>query len=114
MLGKKLSGAQRRKRNLELEKEASKSSKFLQRFLKKANVESGGEKLIAHHDTEIALIGDGNEIEDNERSIQISCTLQYKVAENEDVFVSTAEQESMHDDATTESDNTPTSASVLM
>ena len=101
MSEKKLSVAQRRKRKLELEKEACKSSKVLQRFLKKANVESGGEELVAHEgndDIEIALIGDGYEIEDNEGSSRISCT---------------AEQESMHDGATTESDNTPTSANYF-
>ena len=56
---------------------------------------------------EIALVGDGNEIEDDEESIRSSCTSQLNVVENKDVFVSTAEQEIMHDDAIAESDNTP-------
>ena len=43
MSGKKLSGAKRRKRNLELEKEACKSSKVIWWFLKKANIEGGNE-----------------------------------------------------------------------
>ena len=34
---------------------------------------------------EIALIGDVNEIEDDEDSIRSSCTSQFKVVENEDV-----------------------------
>ena len=46
-------------------------------------------------------------------SRKVSGTSQLKVAENEDVFVTTAEQESMHEDATAESDNTPTTASAL-
>ena len=63
---------------MEFEKKACKSSKVLQRFLKKANVEGGNEgneELVAHEgndDFKIALIGDGNEIEDDDESIRSS------------------------------------------
>ena len=67
--------AKRRKGQLEFEKKACKSSKLLQRFLKKANVEGGNEgheELVAHEGNDDALIGDGNEIEDDDESIRSS------------------------------------------